>query len=145
MADAPSPDSGARAAYVLDDEAGVRAIILHLLKSNGFAGFEFSSPQPMLEKLASASPALIVLDFELGRSDAVEVMGQLAGLKYAGAVLLISGRDEETLGDIRRIGEQQGLTMLVPLRKPFRSKELSNRLATLGTDAQTPQNIRQPA
>jgi DNA-binding response OmpR family regulator len=98
-----------------------------------------------LEKLASASPALIVLDFELGRSDAVEVMGQLAGLKYAGAVLLISGRDEETLGDIRRIGEQQGLTMLVPLRKPFRSKELSNRLATLGTDAQTPQNIRQPA
>jgi DNA-binding response OmpR family regulator len=145
MADASSPDPSARAAYVLDDEAGVRAIILYVLKSNGFAGFEFSTPLPMLATAASAPPALVILDLELGQSDAVEVMGQLAGLKYTGSVLLISGRDEETLADIRRIGEQQGLTMLVPLRKPFRSKELSNRLATLGTDAQTPQNIQQPA
>jgi DNA-binding response OmpR family regulator len=139
MADAALPrDPSARAAYVLDDEAGVRAIILHVLKGNGFAALEFSTPAPMLAKVESAPPALIILDLELGQSDAVQVMGQLASLKYAGNVLLISGRDEETLGDIRRIGEQQGLTMLPSLRKPFRSKDLVNRLAALGADTQTP-------
>lgn len=149
MADEASPrDPSARAAYVLDDEAGVRAIILHVLKSNGFAALEFSTPAPMLAKVESAPPTLIILDLELGQSDAVQVMGQLASLKYAGNVLLISGRDEETLGDIRRIGEQRGLSMLPSLRKPFRSKELVNRLAGLGADAQTPpqsQNIPLPA
>ena len=147
MVDAASPpDAGARAAYVLDDEAGIRAIILHVLKGNGFAGLEFSTPPPMLAKVEAAPPTLIILDLELGQSDAVEVMSQLADLKYAGTVLLISGRDEGTLADIRRIGEQQGLMMLDPLRKPFRSKELANRLAALGADARTPrQNTQQPA
>jgi two-component system OmpR family response regulator len=137
MADATSlRDAPGRSAFVLDDEAGVRVIILHALRRHGFDALEFATPDPMLTRLAAAPPDLLVLDLELGQSDAVEVMGRLAGLKYGGSVLLISGRDEGTLAEIARIGEGQGLAMLPPLRKPFRSKQLVERLAALPRVAQ---------
>jgi EAL domain-containing protein (putative c-di-GMP-specific phosphodiesterase class I) len=91
---------------------------------------QFTAPEPFLAALEVSPPALIVLDLSLGQSDAVEVIRRLEILKYKGEVLLISGRDEATLVDIAQIGERHGLTMLAPLRKPFRATDLRQRLAS---------------
>ena len=84
----------------------------------------------MLEQLKLVVPEIIVLDLALGKSDAVDVMRHLVDLKFAGKILLISGRDEITLNEIQGIGERHGLSMLPSLRKPFRAVELTSRLSS---------------
>jgi CheY-like chemotaxis protein len=118
----------ARSAYVLDDDAAVRAFVARVLTKNGFETLQFSSPSPMLVRLKVAPPELVILDLALGNSDALDVMRQLEVLKYTGKLLLISGRDEGTLLEFQRIGERHGLTMLPSLVKPFRPDELRYRI-----------------
>lgn len=117
-----------RRAYVLDDDPGIRKFVQHVLAAAGYSPAQFSSSLPLLAKLKSEPPELIVLDLALGQSDAVEVICHLEILRYAGKVLLISGRDESTLREIQQIGKSHGLAMLPPLCKPFRSNDLAERL-----------------
>ena len=129
-APAPHGKAGARAVYVLDDDARVRSSVVYILADGGYQPVEFSEPAPMLEQLKLVVPEIIVLDLALGKSDAVDVMRHLVDLKFAGKILLISGRDEITLNEIQGIGERHGLSMLPSLRKPFRAVELTSRLSS---------------
>ena len=130
VAPAPRGKTGARAVYVLDDDARVRSSVVYILADGGYQPVEFSEPAPMLEQLKLVVPEIIVLDLALGKSDAVDVMRHLVDLKFAGKLLLISGRDEITLNEIQGIGERHGLSMLPSLRKPFRAVELTSRLSS---------------
>jgi two-component system, cell cycle response regulator len=116
-------------AFVLDDEPQVGALVCKVLKACGFTPRQFTSPAPFLADLKESPPGLVVLDLSLGQSDAVEVIHNLEERKYQGRVLLISGRDEETLNEITQIGDRHGLKMLPPLKKPFRPSEIKRRLA----------------
>jgi diguanylate cyclase (GGDEF)-like protein len=116
-------------AYVLDDEPTVGALVCRVLERCGMTPRQFTSPAPFLEALEASPPGLVVLDLSLGQSDAVEIIRHLENQKYGGRVLLISGRDEGTLNEIAQIGNRHGLTMLPPLRKPFRPRDLKQRLA----------------
>ena len=129
-APAPHGKAGARAVYVLDDDARVRSSVVYILADGGYQPVEFSEPAPMLEQLKLVVPEIIVLDLALGKSDAVDVMRHLVDLKFVGKILLISGRDEITLNEIQGIGERHGLSMLPSLRKPFRAVELTSRLSS---------------
>jgi EAL domain-containing protein (putative c-di-GMP-specific phosphodiesterase class I)/FixJ family two-component response regulator len=140
---AAASDVTAHGAYVLDDDPRVRATVLHALGAIGYDALEFSSPEPMLAKLKAAPPEVVVLDLSLGQSDAVEVLRQLADLKYAGKVLLISGHDEVTLGEIQRIGESYGIAMLPSLHKPFRAGDLKSRLVAMPRVSETPAAAQQ--
>jgi FixJ family two-component response regulator len=134
-----------RSAYVLDDDPGVRASVLLILTGIGYDALAFSTPSPMLAKLKVSPPEVIVLDLALGQSDAVEVIHQLVILKYDGKVLLISGRDEDTLNEIQRIGERHGLAMLPSLRKPFRAGDLKCLLITPPQAVEATATAQQPA
>jgi two-component system cell cycle response regulator len=116
-------------AFVLDDEPQIAALVCKVLGACGIVPRQFTSPDPFLVELKNSPPELIVLDLSLGQSDAVEIIRHLEILKYKGKVLLISGRDEATLAEIAEIGQRHGLTMLTPLRKPFRPADLKQRLA----------------
>jgi EAL domain-containing protein (putative c-di-GMP-specific phosphodiesterase class I)/FixJ family two-component response regulator len=128
-------------AYVLDDEPQVRAIVSKILVSIGFEPHPFAAPALLFADLKKASPELIVLDLALGQSDAVEVIRHLETFHYAGKVLLISGCDDVTLAEIRRIGEQHGLTMLPPVQKPFRADEIKASLAAAPAAGAPPQAL----
>jgi len=121
-----------RRAYVLDDEATIRTFVCRVLNHNGYSAAQFSSTPSLLETLAVEPPEILVLDLSLGHSDAVEVIQHLERLSYRGKVLLISGRDEDTLREIQHIGLRRGLTMLRPLGKPFGANELKQRLEAEG-------------
>jgi diguanylate cyclase (GGDEF)-like protein len=116
-------------AYVLDDEAQIAALVCKVMDACGIESRQFTEPEPFLAQLEVSPPELVVLDLSLGQTDAVEIIRQLEILKYKGEVLLISGRDEATLAEIAQIGKRHGLTMLTPLRKPFRAANLKQRLA----------------
>jgi EAL domain-containing protein (putative c-di-GMP-specific phosphodiesterase class I) len=78
--------------------------------------------------LKVALPSLLVLDLALRGSDAIDVLRKLDEICYPGKILLISGRDEPTLKEARRIGIARGLTMLRPLAKPFFPADFFERL-----------------
>ena len=129
------PNPAGRLAFILDDEPQVRAIVGKILASIGFEPHQFAVPAALFADLKNDSPELIVLDLALGQSDAVEVIRHLETFRYPGKVLLISGRDQATLGEIQRIGEHHGLTMLTPIQKPFRGADIRNSLEAAGAAA----------
>ncbi|MDT3683681.1 MAG: EAL domain-containing response regulator [Pseudorhodoplanes sp.] len=115
-------------AYILDDESDVRAFVAQVLRQCGIDPHQFASAASLLAQLKLDIPEILILDLALGQSDAVEVIRHLERLRYRGKVLLISGRDEVTLGEIQQIGRLRGLAMLPPLPKPFRANDLKGRL-----------------
>jgi two-component system, cell cycle response regulator len=127
-------DDGAQtragSAFVLDDEPQIGALVCKVLQACGIATRQFTAAGPFLFELKTTAPDLILLDLSLGQSDAVEIIRHLEANKYEGKVILISGRDEATLNEITQIGEKHGLTMLPPLKKPFRPADLRQRLSS---------------
>ena len=119
---------------MLDDEPQIAALVCKVLGACGIESQQFTSVEPFLTRLEDSRPDLVVLDLSLGQSDAVEIIRHLENLRYKGKVLLISGRDQATLNEIARIGARRGLSMLAPLRKPFRPDDLKQRLAAHQTD-----------
>jgi EAL domain-containing protein (putative c-di-GMP-specific phosphodiesterase class I)/ActR/RegA family two-component response regulator len=119
-----------RTALVLDDEIQIGAIVCKVLKTIGIATSQFTDPLQFLLEVKRSPPDVLILDLQLGRADAVDVIRKLDVLEFAGNILLISGRDEATLHEIERVGRAHGLRMLKPLRKPFRAIELKARLQT---------------
>jgi EAL domain-containing protein (putative c-di-GMP-specific phosphodiesterase class I)/FixJ family two-component response regulator len=135
----PRSNPAGRLAFILDDEPQVRAIVGKILASIGFEPRQFAVPAALFAELKKDSPELIVLDLALGQADAVDVIRHLETFHYPGKVLLISGRDQATLGEIQRIGEHRGLTMLTPVQKPFRGADIRN---SLDAAAQPAESIR---
>jgi EAL domain-containing protein (putative c-di-GMP-specific phosphodiesterase class I)/FixJ family two-component response regulator len=131
----------ARSAYILDDEPEIGTLVAGALATCGFSARKFTAAAPFLKEFDVAFPGLIVLDLALGQSDAVEIIRRLESLKYKGKILLISGRDEATLAQIAAIGERHGMSMLQPLRKPFRANEIKQRL--LGQDVEPQHDARE--
>jgi len=114
-------------AFVLDDELRIATMVGKVLEAGGFAARNFTAIPQFLAELKSDAPELLVLDLSLGESNVVEIIHRLEACGYAGKVLLISGRDETTLCDIARIGAHHGLSMLPPLKKPFRPADVRQR------------------
>jgi EAL domain-containing protein (putative c-di-GMP-specific phosphodiesterase class I) len=143
----------AHSAYILDDEKEIGALVSQALGTCGYATRQFIAAAPFLEALGASHPGLVVLDLALGQSDAIEIIRQLETLKFKGAILLISGRDEATLAEAAAIGARHGMTMLPPLQKPFRINEIRSRLAEHDPAARpeandappSPQPARKPA
>jgi EAL domain-containing protein (putative c-di-GMP-specific phosphodiesterase class I)/FixJ family two-component response regulator len=117
-----------RVAFVLDDEAETGAVVCRVLATIGITTRQFTEPLRFLLELKERAPDIVVLDLALGRSDAIDVMRKLEGLRFAGRVLLLSGKDETTLREFERIGGVHGLAMLPSLQKPFRADDLTDRL-----------------
>ena len=115
-------------AFVVDDEAQVRAFVSNALTSAGFRPMQLSSSSELEQALSDSIPQLIVLDLSLGDSDAIEVLRILDGIRFPGDVLLISGHDELTLDEVHQVGMRRGLNMVEPLHKPFRLEQLRERL-----------------
>lgn len=123
-------NSGQRA-YVLDDEPEIGALVCQMLVADGIDARQFSGANSFLAGIKSDPPELVVLDLALGQTDAVEIIRQLEILEYGGKLLLISGRYESTLNNVKNIGLSHGLAMLRPLQKPFSSSELRRRFTAL--------------
>jgi len=128
-ASAPRNDSAGRAGprrrcFVVEDEPAIRSVYYAALGACGLDLGGFSSAQELLDGWRADHPDIIFLDIGLDRSDAIDVIRALATRKYRGAVQIVSGRDRELQDQVKRVGEQHGLTMLPPLQKPFRATHL---------------------
>ena len=119
-----------RRAYVLDDDPNIGLLVCDMATDAGLTARHFQDEIAFLAAVKRAPPDVIFLDLALGHTDAVEMLHRLATIKYAGSVALISGRDSQTLAEVRKIGLGCNLAMLPPLRKPFLIADLEQILAT---------------
>jgi EAL domain-containing protein (putative c-di-GMP-specific phosphodiesterase class I)/CheY-like chemotaxis protein len=121
-----SPVRGEQAAQcvIIDDDPDICELISRVLGKIGVSSVGVSSAGALERALEAIRPSVVFLDVALDRSDAIDGIRILRETSFAGAVQLISGKDQELLNDIKAIGERHGLRMLVPLQKPFRSEHL---------------------
>jgi EAL domain-containing protein (putative c-di-GMP-specific phosphodiesterase class I) len=117
-----------RTVYILDDEPEFCELVTQVATAAGFSTRSFGDVTSLEIALTEALPDVIVLDLSLGGSDGIDVIRSLANSRFGGSILIISGRETETISAVTQIGEQYGLTMLPFLRKPFELEQLTERL-----------------
>ena len=130
---AESARVGTRIAYILDDEPEFRDFITQIATAAGFSTRSFGDVTSLELALTEVVPEIIVLDLSLGNSDGIDVIRSLAASRFGGAILLISGRDADTIGEVSKIGAHHGLTMLPFLQKPFLLEQFTERLGLLAS------------
>ena len=138
-------EPAAARAFVLDNEPRIAAIVGKMLEAGGFVARIFTTLPAFFAELKNDPPELLVLDLSLGESNAVEVICRLKAAACQGKVLLISGRDETTLCDIAQVGANHGLSMLPPLKKPFRPADVRQRYLSGQTVRVAEPNLPRPA
>lgn len=72
-----------------------------------------------------AAVGLLFLDLNMPQMDGVEVMRALAGRRYSGALVLVSGEDARILETALRLGDAHELNVLGSLSKPCESAALA--------------------
>src|SRR6478752_4772578 len=100
---------GAGIAYILDDDPDFRDFVAQIATAAGFSSRSFGDLTSLEMALTERLPEVIILDLSLGASDGIDVIRSLAASRFAGAILLVSGRDANTIEEVSRIGARHGL------------------------------------
>jgi len=106
---------------VLDDDEGMRTMLVRFLASQGFSAVATGEPERLFELIDREEVDAAVLDMNLQRSDGLEVFENLRTIRPELLVVLISGFPAKMDGKIeqaRQLGAYAGLT------KPFKPEEL---------------------
>jgi CheY-like chemotaxis protein len=95
-----------RSVVVVDDEPGLRGLLLILLERDG--GFdvvaEAADGVEAIEAVAQHDPDLLLLDLGLPRMDGLEVLAALQGRPRPTTVVLTGFTDEATLAQAQALG-----------------------------------------
>lgn len=118
--------------FVIDDDPGICKALCFTLRKLGLGTTEIATPAALREAIQARWPALVFLDLGLGQAGALDVLPILAAEGYRGPVQLMSGRSQAVLDEVVAAGEQQGLSMLPALTKPFRMGVVKDLVAGLG-------------
>jgi len=118
--------------YVLlvEDDVGFASELRNYLNAHGIRTIHATSTDAALEQLDAESPAGIILDQFVGKTDTLSWLGQLRA-RYQGGIMFLSGNDEVT---DRIVGLEMGAADFV--NKSVMPRELLARVRAL---------IRRPA
>jgi len=132
-ADAEARNAEARApiAYVVDSDASIRHFLSLVLHGAGMDTDEFPDGQTFRSAVAKRAPELVFLNVGLESPEAIECVIALGKRGFFGFVQLMSSRGLAVLGHVKSIGDQHGLHMLAPLKKPFETGAILKILAEL--------------
>ncbi|HWL06612.1 MAG TPA: EAL domain-containing response regulator [Xanthobacteraceae bacterium] len=124
--------------YVIDEEPSIRHFLSLILHGSGIDSEEFGTDEPFLAALRRRHPALVFLNVSLDSADAVKSIVALKHQKFEGPVQLMSNRGGAVLEHVRGIGEQHGLRMLPPLKKPFDTQTIATIVKELSLGDASP-------
>jgi PAS domain S-box-containing protein len=113
------------AALLVDDDPVLLRQMELLLRRLGVGHVETArSAREALERLAAASPPLLVCDLNMPEMDGVEFTRALVQRSYQGGIILLSGVDGRTLQAADRLIRSHGLHLLGSLHKPAGPNDL---------------------
>lgn len=108
---------------IVDSDAAVRGVMRLALADCEVVAETFTSYSDVISACGRSAPDIVFLEPVLCGFDPIAMIGALGASGFRGAVQLVS--DSHALLDrIKDVGERRGLTMLQPLRKPFRASEI---------------------
>ena len=109
---------------VVDDEARLRQILMHLMRSDGFRCLEASNGAEALEQLQRHRVTLVLSDMRMPRMDGMELLRQVRARYPETAVVMITAvADVEVAVSCLAIGAMDYLI------KPFHLEEVRARVA----------------
>lgn len=108
---------------IVDDDASVRDALSLLLKIEGFSARAFGDGDSFLEALPTFTPACVILDLHLPGSSGLATLRQLADLRFAPPVFVISGQS-----DVAMAVEAMKLGALDFFEKPFAASVMIERV-----------------
>jgi FixJ family two-component response regulator len=112
------------AAFVVDDDASVRAALHRLLRSVGLATQVFASPAELLASELPDVARCLVLDIRLPGMSGLDLQAQLAQLNIRIPIIFMTG-----YGDIRMAVQAMKTGAVDFLTKPFRDQDMLDAVA----------------
>ena len=116
---------------VVDDDATQRSLITVAAKQAGHEVTVAPSVSEAIGRLRSTRFDCVTLDLVLEDGDGIDVLREMAGAKFAGSVIVISGMDAPRRSAARRFARSVGIE-LQSLPKPLDLAALRISLANLG-------------
>ena len=130
--DAQAKNAG-RTFLVVDDEDFIRNLLIRLLRQMGAAKIvTASNGVEALAHLESAHPDVMLLDLSMPEMGGAELIRRLAERKYTGAIILVSGADQETLVVAESMAKYRDVRILGYITKPVKPEALTGMLQKLG-------------
>ena len=120
---------------VVDDEAFIRNLLVRILRQLGASKIEVAANGVQaLAHLDAADPRpdVLLIDLSMPEMGGVELLSRLAERAYAGAVILVSGADQETLIVAKELAKSREVDVLGFIIKPVQPEALKEMLAKLG-------------
>ena len=111
--------------YLVEDDAGIRELVLYALNNSGFPAQGFDTPSAFWQALAKQKPRMILLDIMLPEEDGLEVLQKLrtsAATKKLPVIMLTAKNTEYD----RVVGLDSGADDFIS--KPFGMMELVARI-----------------
>jgi EAL domain-containing protein (putative c-di-GMP-specific phosphodiesterase class I) len=105
--------------FVVDADATIRHFLSLIMHGAGVETEAFSDIHGLPEAFARRTPDAVFLNIALESVEIIECLVKLGERGYKGYVQLMSNRGAAVLGHVKEIGDQNGLVMLPPLKKPF--------------------------
>ena len=113
---------------VLDDDSFTLKLLARMLENLGYTAVSTrDNGRAALELVDSpdAHPDLILLDLNMPEMDGVEFVRHLAGRRYTGSLILLSGEDEQMLLAAEKLVRAHNIPALGHLRKPVKPEGLA--------------------
>lgn len=83
--------------FVVDDEPMLLELAAAILEPLGYDVRTFRDPQSALEELSTASPAVVVTDYAMGRMTGMELIHECRRINPHQKILLVSGTVDEKI------------------------------------------------
>ncbi len=104
---------------VIDDQPGIRRLLMEVLLENGFSVATAANGYEGLQKVKELKPALVLMDMKMPGMDVIETLRELKRLGQEEQVIMMTAYGElEMVNEAREIGAAAYIT------KPFDIVEL---------------------
>lgn len=113
---------------VMDDEAMFCDFVKDVAVGLGYEVLALTDPVKFLETFTVYRPDTIILDMVMPEFDGTEITRWLAGQKFTGKLIIVTGYNPQYSKIAKALGELGGLHNVVRLGKPVRLEELRREL-----------------
>lgn len=131
MSDDTRRDISSLSFLVIDDNEFTRIVVTKALGALGATGVATAANgAEALAQMESAEPPpdVLLVDLRMPGMSGLELLTRLSERGYGGAVILISGTDEETLTAARELAKDRNVNVLGSLAKPVDTQSLADLL-----------------
>lgn len=131
MSDDTKRDISSLSFLVIDDNEFTRIVVTKVLGALGATGVATAANgAEALAYMESAEspPDVLLVDLRMPGMSGLELLTRLSERGYGGAVILISGTDEETLAVVWELAKDRNVNVLGALAKPVDAQSLADLL-----------------